>query len=779
MTHRDPEPNAFDASSSGEEGLRARVRALEAQLEAQAVQLEAQAVQLEAQARRHAQSTEALALREAILGETPAVIYAKDQDLRFLLSNARHAALIGRPSESIVGLTDRDLFGDEAGDVEELSRAVLSSGAPQVSEFDLTVQNDLRTYHELIFPLRTPDGTLRGLGGIATDITENRRNQRKLEALRTTFERILADSPVALLLLDTAGRIGLANAAARAIFDGEALQGVAFETLVPSVSFEELDAALAAREDVVASGVPVEGRSRPVRELGAALDVELRLREGVSRPAELRASRIELPQGEAVLVSLVDLTIRKETENALAAAKLDAEAAAGAKGRFLAHMSHEIRTPMNAVLGFAQLLAGDPSLGPGQRARVQTILRAGDHLLTLVNQVLDMSVIESGHLEILDESVELPAFVQAVLEMFSGRAAQTRTLLQAAFDASVPPVVLADGGKLRQILVNLLGNAVRMTPGGTVTLRVDTAEREGRAWLLFLVQDTGPGISEANLERIFGAFEQAGSAAQRGGAGLGLSISRKYAELFGGRLTARSELGHGATFELQIPLRAAPPPRLASSMPSLGAPGMTRRTLRLLVVDDEEHNRTLMAEMLAAPGVTVVCAASGEEGLQAVRASAPDAIVMDYRMPGMDGLQTTSALRALDPPFEGPILILSASVFEDLERLSAEHGAGAYLRKPVRQQDLLRALYELLGLQPPQRPSFVGSAEVQDGAPASPLPPISEALKARLRDAVEACDYGGLVALAREIEASHPALSKVAAQAATRFHYDDLLAMLD
>jgi CheY-like chemotaxis protein len=369
----------------------------------------------------------------------------------------------------------------------------------------------------------------------------------------------------------------------------------------------------------------------------------------------------------------VDITLRKEAEDAMRRAREHAEAAAKAKGSFLAHMSHEIRSPLNAVLGYAQLLARDTSLTPKQSGRVERILRAGDHLLSLVNQVLDMSVIESGHLDVVLGPVEPKALVDEVVEMFEPRAAKAGIRLSRNVAKEVPSTVLADAGKVRQILINVVGNAVRVTTNGGVDVEV----------VLDKHTDRGPSTA-------------------RGSAGLGLAISRRYADLMGGSLSFTPRSSGGTTFELVLPLEeprataqeaVLPRGEEATLGPSDGTPS---RKPSVVLIDDEEDNCDVLRETLENEGFLVATAASGEEGLSLVRHVHPDAVVVDQRMPGMDGLTTVERMRSDTPPFQGPILMLSASIFEGLDQQAIQAGANAYMAKPVQQSELVQRVRDLL-----------------------------------------------------------------------------------
>jgi PAS domain S-box-containing protein len=727
-----------------------------------------------------------LQLAWAVIQETPAVLYAKDSALRYTLSNTRHAEVSGRTVSEIIGRTETELFGEAAAPMELLARQVLESGEPVVSEFDLDLGGDLRTFHETVFAIRGPDGVPLGVAGTATDLTENRRTQRKLQRLRRTFQVILNDSPVALVLVSADGRVTLANEEAERLLQRSPVSGLRLAELLADEAsrahLEHLRAVVASVAAPGAEGAEAEGFSA----LAAArtLDSEIILPSGVARPVELRASVVELPSGLGVLVSLIDLTARKASEAALRQAQSDAEAAARAKGTFLAHMSHEIRTPLNAVLGFAQLLERDPTLGGTQRARVQTIMRAGDHLLTLVNQVLDMSVIESGRVEVHTETVRVAELIESVLEMFEHKAGQARLSLSARLEAELPTMFQADAGKIRQILVNLLGNALRITKRGGVQVAVGFEPPRGAAldgFIAFSVSDTGPGLAPRDLARIFGAFEQAGTAEQRGGAGLGLSISRRYAELMGGTLTAESVLGEGATFTLRLPARGAGPRAGAAARPeaaTLRLRADRRRTVA--VVEDASDNREAMTLALEGAGFSVVAFTGGDEALARIPDAQPDLLLTDFQMRGMDGLSLIRALRATSPPWRGPAVVVSASVFDDLERRTAEAGGDAYVRKPVRHAELLALLMRLLGLT---RDDFDALAPLEQPAAVTDQPAsvgeLPETLRLQLAQALDAADYAAIQALAAELDSAWPGLARAARQAVASFDWEPLRALLE
>lgn len=705
--------------------------------------------------------TDHLKLANAILAETPSVIYAKDPSLRFILSNRKHANLLGCMPDDILGKSDRELLGDDADEIEEMSRQVLQTGLPHDSEFTLPIQGEDRTYHEVVFPIHDENGEALGLAGIASDLTENRKHLQSLQRFGESLEQILRDSPVALMLVDTSCRIEMANSAALRIASRDELKGV----LVTDVL--EVDAERISPQSTCAGTASAESASR---------DVMLRLPDASLRPAEMRSTHVQLPAGEFTVVSLVDLTLRKELEARLDEARLQAVASARAKGSFLANMSHEIRTPMNAVLGFAQLLFADKSLTESQREKIRTILKAGDHLLSLVNQVLDMSVIESGQVELHREPVYFQELVKGVGELFVQQAQSRGLQLQVEVAPGVPVSFYGDTGKLRQILVNLVGNAIRVTAQGAVHLRGDVLRRGAQLELVVQVRDTGPGISKTDLERIFSPFEQAGTAKQRGGAGLGLAISRKYASLFGGELRAESVLGEGATFELRMPIEPAeaktPPKRTFSTAHALWATSGADK--RVLVVDDHKENRDFTCETLRKVDFATAEATTGDDAILQMENESFDLVILDYRMPGKNGLETAKMMRTLKNGAAVPILMLSASVFDGLHEKMTDYGINSFVAKPASPAELLSAVFELLRIQTNKQVAQKQDPERPTGVKQN----VSPALKAHLLDAAQDSDYGTLMELLHDLREQSPDLADEFTEMANSFAYASIIERL-
>jgi PAS domain S-box-containing protein len=390
---------------------------------------------------------------------------------------------------------------------------------------------------------------------------------------------------------------------------------------------------------------------------------------------------------------------RCAAERDLEQARQGAEAASRAKSEFLARMSHELRTPMNAILGYAQLLQRDTTLGAQQRQHIETVHRSGEHLLTLINEVLDLARVEAGRVEIELVELDLRALVRDVEAMFRTRADAAGLEFHAELVKPYPERVRADDRRLRQILINLLGNAVKFTPrGGTVTLRVEAEQRAAGEWrLAFTVEDTGIGIAPADLERIFEPFYQVGPSSAEG-LGLGLAITRRLAEAMHGKLGVTSSVGKGTAFTLTLATAGAQ--RTGSNRPAAATAvtGYRGPVRRILVADDVAENRALLTSLLQPLGFDVSEASDGDVALAAVQANAPDLVLLDLVMPGLDGFEVVKRLRAAHGP-EPKVVAVSANAFDEARQRALAMGCDSFMTKPVDVEQLLAVLAEQLGLE--------------------------------------------------------------------------------
>jgi PAS domain S-box-containing protein len=496
---------------------------------------------------------------------------------------------------------------------------------------------------------------------------------------------------------------------------------------------------------------------RRFHETGEAPVVNQRLeltalhRSGREFPIELTiTSPIPAERGYFFAAFLRDISDRRQRDEELRRARDAAEAATRAKSEFLANMSHELRTPLNGVLGYAQLMQRDRTLNAAQREAVEAIGRCGSQLLDLINDVLDLSKIEAGRLDIDEGPTDLTQLLTDLKYVVAEAAAHKGLTLSMTLDPEVPRAVVVDGRHLRQVLLNLLGNAVKFTRSGEVRLRIGSAGER----LAFEVVDTGPGIEPEAITEIFAAFAQTKAGAEAGGTGLGLTISDHLIRKMGGSLTVESVLGTGSRFSFTLPLveaRLPATPGIDPALPPLDARFAPGETLTALVVDDSTANRRILASLLESAGAQVITATGGLEAIELARTHRPEIIFMDLKMPDLDGLEATRRL-AQDPATAAiPVIAVTASALGDARATARAAGCVDYLSKPIRAQELFGMLRLHRGVR------FVGGADL----PAIETPRLDGAsrmdLAARLRSATAVGDVTEIHALVESLMRGSPA----------------------
>jgi PAS domain S-box-containing protein len=633
---------------------------------------------------------------------SPDWIWEVDANGVYTYSSPQIVALLGYAPEEVIGKTPFDLMPpDEARRVGEIFGSIIAERRPFADLENLNQHKDGRivSLETSGVPILAADGRLLGYRGSDRDITARKVMAKALQEQLEFSDALVDTLGNILVVLDCSGSIVRFNKAAEKLTgwrSGELVGKPIWEHLIPPEAMERVRQVF---RDLCNGEIRIAGRHQN----------EWLTRDGSRRLLDWHNTILK---DDAGLVSHViaigyDITEIKATEAALerhrehleelvaertvelAEARDAAEAASQAKSAFLANMSHEIRTPLNAVLGLARMGMRD-NAGRATAASFEQILDSGEHLLSVINDILDFSKIEAGKFAVEIHPFRLSATVTAAVGMVAKDAQAKGLALAIKLDDALPEWVAGDSLRLRQILVNLLSNAVKFTEHGEISL---TINKEGKH-TVFCVADTGIGMSDEQMTRLFLPFEQADSSTTRkyGGSGLGLTISRRLAEMMDGDIAAARRPGGGSTFILRLDLTPAAAPVSQERKPPHAA-GQRLRGLHLLAAEDVEVNRIILEDLLAHEGAGVVIAENGQDALDRLEeagVSAFDAVLMDVQMPVMDGYAATRHIRAIAPAL--PVIGLTAHAFEDERTLCQAAGMIERITKPIDPDDLVAAI---------------------------------------------------------------------------------------
>ncbi len=672
----------------------------------------------------------------------------EDGNFRFVGSNPAHQQEIGQINAAVQGKLLADLIPDDAQAQKNWTffQDCLAAGTTISREECQILQGSESWYLTTLNPLRGETGKIHRIVGTAFNITNLKQTEFALQESQQLAQRIADSIPNILYIYDLInGHILYTNRDLSEIMGYSEAPLLADQPLT-FTSYQDISRLLHP-EDLASCEKLLQQMANTAD--GKILELELRLRhadgswrwfssrntvfkrEAIGRVTQIIGAAQDITDrkqlGQALQQANLDLENRVEARTAeLRQAKEAAETANKAKSAFLASMSHELRTPLNAILGFSQLMARDPLLNLEQQQQLNIINRNGEHLLTLINDILEMSKIEAGRTTLNPAPFDLHHMLRSVEEMFQLKAASKDLELRVDRATNIPQFICTDESKLRQVLINLLSNGIKFTKVGQITLRVllqSQAEPVGHLVedaeansatatadlmpLLFEVQDTGLGIDAADFELLFSPFVQTESGRKsQEGTGLGLPISRQFVRIMGGDLTVESNLGRGSTFRFSIQAQSVTEVSLESIRPNRRIVGLApgQPQYRILVVEDNWANRQLLIDLLEIIGFSVREARNGQEAIDLWREWHPHLIWMDIRMPIMDGYEATQTIRAeiktLDTPGPNPVIVaLTASAFEEDRVTILAAGCDDFVHKPVNSQTLLEKIAHYLDVK--------------------------------------------------------------------------------
>ena len=646
--------------------------------------------------RTEAALRESEVLYHSLVENLPQNIFRKDLQERFTFVNQRFCETLGRPREDFIGKTDFDFFAPEvAAKYQQDDRHVIETRETyDLVEVHPTPDQGKRFVQVLKSPIIDTNGNVIGIQGIFWDVTERKRMEEQLAFERDLLRALLDNVPDRIYFKDTQSRFmqcSIAMARRLGLQDPGQVVGKSDFDFHPPASAKEF---FADEQHIISTGVPLINKIE---------------RQTSTEGAEIWASVTKVPTrnraGEVTGIIGIsrDITDLIRTERELAVARDAALESARIKAQFLATMSHEIRTPMNAIVGMTQLIL-DTDLSPEQRDYAETVRSSAHALLEIINDILDFSKMEAGKLTFEAIDFDLREVVEASIGLLAQRAQAKGIELASFVPDGVPTRLRGDPSRLRQILVNLVGNAVKFTDHGEVVVRAAQESVRGtQRILMFTVHDTGIGIEPEALGKIFAPFTQADGSTTRkyGGTGLGLAISKQLVELMGGEIGVESETGHGATFWFSVPFELQP-------VPEVPPPRTVLMGVKMLVVDDNATQRQFLRQQGLNWQMLTETAAGGEDALGLLQREATagrpfDLVLLDQHMPDMDGLALARHITA-DHLISSPLLVLLTTLGRKLDPdLLHSAGIAACLLKPVKQARLYECLAAVIaGAEPPE-----------------------------------------------------------------------------
>lgn len=626
-----------------------------------------------------------------LVNALPDAVFVKDLSGVYLFAN--HAAREFTGGRDIIGKCVREIFRPEEAEAMIASdREVASCGKPVTRQYSIcNAESESRLMEVVKVPILGEDGRPWGIIGISRDITERHGAQTRLGDSERFLRLVIDNIPQTLFWKDIHSIYQGGNRQLLVDTGKTDVRGLT-DFDMPWTQ-EQAEAYRACDQRIMRTGRPES-------------DILEESTDAAGRERWMKTTKIPLRDAEGKIVGVLgsaeDITQLKQMQAKLEQARDAAETANRAKSEFLANMSHEIRTPMTAIIGYAEILESGELDEQRQREFIRVIRRNGEHLLHIINDVLDLSRVEAGRVTIDEAASPLPDLLQDSVFLMRARAEQKGVALGLVYNSPVPETILTDATRFRQILMNMVGNAIKFTQRGSVAVEVELDARDGAEILTVDVVDTGMGVRPEDAERLFLPFEQADASSTRrfGGSGLGLAISRRFAELLGGDVfLAESHPGTGSRFRFELPVQAPGGLRLVAHDSLWTSPSREQTPRedslpalqgRVLLAEDGPDNQRLLAHHLRSFGLDICLASNGQEAIDLVLNAAEsrpyDLILMDMQMPVVDGYQATRSLREVG--VQTPIVALTAHAMRGDRGRCLDEGCNDYATKPISKRDL-------------------------------------------------------------------------------------------
>ncbi len=716
-------------------------------------------------------------LISSLLDSIPDLIFFKDVNGKYMGGNPAFAEFSNRPKDQIAGITDYDLFDKNKADNFLIhDKIIMESRVPSHNDVWITFPDGHKTlFDTLKTPYLGPDGSLIGILGISRDITERNKAEDKLKQISTRLALATRAGGVGVWDLDIINN--------NQLWDDQmfVLYGIDKNSCLNT-------------NEVWKNGIHKDDILMLEKEIKMAIagEKEFNTEFRVVWPDEsihnIRALAIVQRDDAGNALRMIgtnwDITEQKENEARILKAKQEAETANKAKSVFLANMSHEIRTPLNAIIGFSQLMNRDNLLTSSQKEYNSSIIRAGEHLLSLINDILELSKVEAGRVILNPTNINLHLLLNDMQMIFKERTESKQLQIIFEIAEDLPQFVIVDENKLRQIFINLIGNAVKFTDQGGIAVRVRVDKlNEDTNKLVVEIQDSGLGIPEEEIGSLFKHFVQTTTGINKGsGTGLGLALSRELAILMGGDISVSSQVGKGSIFILNIEIKeGSGETKKGNNIKRVIGIDKKDIPCKILVVDDKVENLKVATSLLKLVGFETKEAINGADAIVKFEEWNPDLILMDIRMPVMDGYEATRIIKLTEKGKHTPIVALTASTFEE-ERHKAELlSMQGYISKPFRENDLFNTIQNILGIKyiyddevaPVNEKYLFNDIKIKED-----ISNLSDEFIIQMIDAIAIADLDTLIGLIRDIESFNPKLSQHLLQFATNYEYENLHKLL-